>query len=107
MKIKPFLLLAAAFLLLASFSHSVLAQSSTGTPTTPPATTRGTGAHPAIRAAIVALERAKVELTRAKHDFGGHRADALAECDKAIAQLRLALRYAPAPATGTAPAASP
>ena len=49
--------------------------------------------HPAIRAAIRALERARDELKAANHDFGGHRADALVECDKAIDQLRLALAY--------------
>jgi hypothetical protein len=50
-------------------------------------------AHPEIRKAIAALERAKKDLQRASHDFGGHRADALAACDKAIEQLRLALQY--------------
>ena len=49
--------------------------------------------HPAIRSAIRALEKAKDDLQRADHDFGGHRADALAECDRAIAQLRLALQF--------------
>jgi hypothetical protein len=50
-------------------------------------------AHPEIRKAIAALERAKKDMQRASHDFGGHRADALAACDKAIEQLRLALQY--------------
>lgn len=49
--------------------------------------------HPAIRAAIRALEKAKIEMQNADHDFGGHRVAALAECDSAIAQLRLALQY--------------
>jgi hypothetical protein len=49
--------------------------------------------HPRIRAAIRELEAAKVELQKAPHDFGGHRADAVAACDKAIEQLRLALQY--------------
>ena len=49
--------------------------------------------HPEIRKAIAALERAKTDLKRASHDFGGHRAEALEACDKAIAQLRLALQY--------------
>jgi F0F1-type ATP synthase membrane subunit b/b' len=49
--------------------------------------------HPKIRAAIRALEEAKQELEHAAHDFGGHRAQALAECDRAIEQLRLALQY--------------
>ena len=49
--------------------------------------------HPEIRRAIDALERAKTDLKRANHDFGGHREAALDACDKAIAQLRLALQY--------------
>jgi hypothetical protein len=49
--------------------------------------------HPAIRRAIASLEEAKVYLKNAKHDFGGHRADALVEVDKAIEQLRLALKF--------------
>jgi hypothetical protein len=49
--------------------------------------------HPEIRKAITALEHAKYALQHADHDFGGHRADALAATDKAIVQLRLALQY--------------
>ncbi|HEY1953819.1 MAG TPA: hypothetical protein VGG76_13525 [Gemmatimonadaceae bacterium] len=49
--------------------------------------------HPEIRRAITALERAKTDLKRANHDFGGHRAEALEACDRAIAQLKLALQY--------------
>ena len=49
--------------------------------------------HPAIHAAINALERAKVELQHADHDFGGHRAAAVAECEKALRELRLALEF--------------
>ena len=49
--------------------------------------------HPAIRRAIVSLEQARVYLKNAKHDFGGHRADALVEVDKALEQLKLALKY--------------
>lgn len=49
--------------------------------------------HPEIRNAIRALERAKDDLQKANHDFGGHRADALKACDEAIRQLQLALQY--------------
>jgi hypothetical protein len=49
--------------------------------------------HPEIKRAIVALQRAKNAMQHAAHDFGGHRAAALVECDKAIAQLQLALQY--------------
>src|SRR5690348_10361044 len=50
-------------------------------------------AHPEIRKAITALERAKYDMQHAAHDFGGHRVAAIAACDNAIAQLRLALQY--------------
>lgn len=53
----------------------------------------GKEAHPEIRAAIRSLERAKADLEKANHDFGGHRADALKATDEAIKQLRLALDY--------------
>lgn len=49
--------------------------------------------HPEIRKAIAALERAKYDLQHASHDFGGHRAEALEACNKAIEQLKLALQY--------------
>src|SRR5882762_7022970 len=49
--------------------------------------------HPEIRKAITALERAKSDMQHASHDFGGHRVAAIAACDRAIEQLRLALQY--------------
>lgn len=49
--------------------------------------------HPEIRKAITALERAKSAMQHASHDFGGHRVNAIAACDRAIEQLRLALQY--------------
>lgn len=49
--------------------------------------------HPAIRAAIRSLEKAKDEMQHANHDFGGHRVDAIKACDEAIHQLQLALQY--------------
>jgi hypothetical protein len=49
--------------------------------------------HPRIRAAIRALQEAKEEMQHADHDFGGHRVDAIRECDAAIHQLEEALRY--------------
>jgi len=55
--------------------------------------TKRVAEHPEIRKAITSLERAKYALQHASHDFGGHRADALAATDKAIEQLRLALQY--------------
>ena len=49
--------------------------------------------HPKIKAAIHALEVAKMDMNKAAHDFGGHRVEALAACDKAIEQLKLCLDY--------------
>ncbi len=49
--------------------------------------------HPEIRHAINALEKARDYMQHAAHDFGGHRVDALRECDEAIRQLREALKY--------------
>jgi hypothetical protein len=110
MKRKSLIIPFAACLIgLAAFTCHILAQE---TPVTPEPTGPGApgqhpgtrGHHPAIRAAIGALERAKADMQAAAHDFGGHRVDAIAACDAAIAQLKLALQYANNPAgTPTAP----
>lgn len=74
----------------ASFTlPSVLAQPTNTTPAVP----HHVEHHRAIRHAIAALEAAKTDMQHASHDFGGHRVAALAECDKAIEQLREALKY--------------
>lgn len=49
--------------------------------------------HPEINAAIGALERAKLHLQSAAHDFGGHRVEAIRAIDAALVQLKLALEY--------------
>jgi hypothetical protein len=49
--------------------------------------------HPEINAAIRALERAKLHLQQAAHDFGGHRVEAIRAIDAALEQLKLALQY--------------
>lgn len=49
--------------------------------------------HPEIRAAIDSLERAKAHLQEAKHDFGGHRVDAIKAIDEAQHQLQICLKY--------------
>jgi hypothetical protein len=49
--------------------------------------------HPRIHKAIGCLEAAIAELKAAPHDFGGHRADAVAASERAVEQLRLALAY--------------
>lgn len=109
LKKNPLLAFAACLIGFAAFTCCSPAQD---TPVTPEPTAPGTpgqhpggrGHHPAIRAAIGALERAKADMQAAAHDFGGHRVDAIAACDAAIAQLKLALQYAKDPAaTPTAP----
>ena len=49
--------------------------------------------HPAIRAAINSLEKAKFDLMHADHDFGGHKMEAIQSIDHAIEQLRIAMRF--------------
>jgi len=49
--------------------------------------------HSEIHDAIAALEKAKNYMQHAAHDFGGHREQALKDCDAAIKQLREALKY--------------
>ena len=79
---------------------SVRGDDATGTTNTTSAVTphkvkgkKGKEAHPSIHKAIVAIEAAKKDLERANHDFGGHRKLALEDCDKAIAQLKLAAEF--------------
>jgi Spy/CpxP family protein refolding chaperone len=100
---KLLALFAASAVGLSVLTYSVCAQSApTPTPpANPAAPTGGRHYHPAIRAAIRALERAKAEMQAAAHDFGGHRVDAINACDIAIAQLQLALQYANQNSPGT------
>jgi hypothetical protein len=113
MKTKFMLPFAACLVGLAAFTGYTLAQETPVTPAPTGPAAPGTpgaharGHHPAIRAAINALERAKLDLQAAAHDFGGHRADALAACDTAIAQLKLALQYANGPGTNPSPTPPP
>jgi hypothetical protein len=51
------------------------------------------GRHPQIHAAIDALQRAKMHLQEAAHDFGGHRVDAIRAIDEASRQLEICLQY--------------
>lgn len=62
--------------------------------TSPPAAAKSyPEPHPEINAAIRALERAKLHLQHAAHDFGGHRVEAIRAIDGALEQLKLALQY--------------
>jgi hypothetical protein len=53
------------------------------------------GEHPRIARAVRALEDAVQYLERAPHDFGGHKARAIADSRKAIEQLREAISTEP------------
>jgi hypothetical protein len=47
---------------------------------------------PRMVAALGEMKEARVELKEAKHDFGGHRAEALRALDEAVVQMDRALR---------------
>ncbi len=49
--------------------------------------------HPRIAKAIHELEDAIKYMEAAPHDFGGHKAKAIADSRAAVTQLRLALKY--------------
>ena len=51
------------------------------------------GNHSRIANAVRALERAIEYMERTPHDFGGHKAQAIADSRKAIEQLREAMKY--------------
>jgi len=78
---------------LAAYTNTSAFAQTTPPPATTPTPVVAHERHPAIHAAIHALERAKVDLKNAAHDFGGHREAALQACDAAIEQLKLALQY--------------
>lgn len=50
--------------------------------------------HARLQHAITVLENAIDHLQKAPHDFGGHRVDAVKDCQAAIKQLREALAFA-------------
>ena len=49
--------------------------------------------HPRIEKAVHALEDAIAYMEHAPHDFGGHKAQAIADSRKAVEQLREAMKY--------------
>lgn len=85
-----------AFMVMFSTGTAVSDETTTNAPAAPPPNMGDMPyreRHPAMRAAIVALQKAKYELMRADHDFGGHRMTAVVEIDKTVAELRQALNY--------------
>ena len=97
MKSKAVYLFAAAILVLAlAFSVATPAAPTSKAlpaPGAQPAAASPAPAHPEIHEAIEALRRARAHLEQAKHDFGGHRAEAIRATDEAIHQLEVCLKY--------------
>jgi L-lactate utilization protein LutB len=60
--------------------------------------------HPRLHEALYEMRHARTQLKEAKHDFGGHRADALKALDGAITQIEEALKAVGDNAKGTEPA---
>lgn len=97
MKKNLTVLLTTSALVAALSAGLTFARAQTTTPVTPPAVEKAypPGAmkrHPAMFRAISSLRSAKQDMENAGHDFGGHKKAALEACDKAIAQLELALK---------------
>jgi hypothetical protein len=70
-----------------------------GAPAAPPAA-KGTSVtaatperHPEIREAIDSLEHARAHMKEARHDFGGHKEEALRATDEAIRQLKICMEF--------------
>jgi len=49
--------------------------------------------HPELHKAIRKLKAAKMDLQKAAHDFGGHKARAIGAIDQAIVELQAALEF--------------
>lgn len=82
-----------AMVLALTFTTAIPASMAAPKPQPAPAATPAPAPHPEIRAALDSLERAKVHLREAKHDFGGHRVDAIAAIDAAERQLNICMKY--------------
>jgi hypothetical protein len=55
--------------------------------------TSAAGNHSQIEAALGSLREARTHLQEAKHDFHGHRADAIRAIDEAVRQLKVCIQY--------------
>ncbi|HUK31572.1 MAG TPA: hypothetical protein VLV89_10695 [Candidatus Acidoferrum sp.] len=49
--------------------------------------------HPEIRKALDSLKSARAHIHEARHDFNGHREEALIKIDEAIRQLEICMQY--------------
>jgi hypothetical protein len=84
MKKRRFIAITLAVLIVSIFSVNYLAT---------PTSADERAMHPRIAKAINSIEDAVAYLRAAPHDFGGHRAEAIADCERAVRQLNLALQY--------------
>lgn len=89
------LLVMVALVAMLTFPIGVPAAPATGNhqPAAGAAATPAAEPHPEIREAIASLRHAREHLQHAKHDFGGHREEALRATDEAIHQLEVCLEY--------------
>jgi hypothetical protein len=78
---------------------AVILVAPTSTHATPNTTTTAAAAanpvpdHPEIRKALESLRSARVHIYEARHDYGGHKAEALEKIDQAIHQLEICMQY--------------
>jgi hypothetical protein len=97
MKSKAVYLFAASLLVLAlAFSAATVTVPSAKASPAPgpqPAAASPVPEHPEIHDAIASLRHAKEHLEHARHDFGGHKAEAIRATDEAIHQLEVCLKY--------------
>ena len=54
---------------------------------------KGKERHAAVHAALHKLEKARQDLEKAAHNYGGHRVKAIQDIDLAIQELRAALKF--------------
>ncbi|HET9399501.1 MAG TPA: hypothetical protein VFO34_01000 [Candidatus Acidoferrales bacterium] len=76
-----------------TFVSPTTSKAAASTPTASPAPAPAPQGHPEIRSALEALRSARAHIQEARHDFGGHRAEALKQVDRAINQLEICMKY--------------
>jgi hypothetical protein len=93
MKHKMFTMLATGTLVMALAIPVAVPAASAPKPKPAPAAAPAPEPHPEIREALESLRHARVHLAEARHDFGGHKADAIRATDDAIHQLEICLKF--------------
>ena len=93
MKHKIFSTLAAVTLFAALAAPVAVPAAPAPKPKPAPAATPAPEPHPEIHEALESLRRARVHLAEARHDFGGHKAEAIRATDEAIHQLEICMKF--------------